>query len=626
MTFLSVDDTMFIGGNIRMKEIQMPAIQETIAYAVNILGEEVLRDSKKLINSLEDLNPALMEKLSFLRKVYTDEVGDHLYRSYKKSEKDKKKGVEELSDFLSNEYGYKQEWIQQFIDDFSFIYGATIEIKDSEPFKTEALSKTTDTVDFFTKNNNEFNNPTDNKESLEYNEINNKSIVEGTRELAISSQNPKAQFQMGEIFCFGFFDVQQDYAEALKWYMMAAQQNHVKAMYRLGSMYLDGLGVNVDYTQALMWLEKAANNGLADAQCKMGNLYYSGKGVEVNYIKAAEWFQKARNGENAEAIYYLATMYFRGLGFDKNISKAIDLFNEAGEKRVTYAYLYLGDSYLWGNGIGQDYDKAFECYQKGIEKGDLKFYSRIGDMYKNGTGVPKDYSKALECYEKSLSYTKSYGDMYFEGLGTAQNYSKALYIYKMSVADNKKSKTCLKIGEMYEKGLGVPEDYSTALEWYKKYLLEEDFSSFLFDTGTQFERGERYKRNLELAISFYKKAAELKSPDSISLLSEIYERNLSTQEELVLYKKAFESAIRMDMLKIGEKYEKGLGVQEDYSSALKWYKKYLIDENNSSSLLVVGSKFEKGDKYKRNIELANSFYEKAAELGSPEAKKKLQLS
>jgi TPR repeat protein len=51
----------------------------------------------------------------------------------------------------------------------------------------------------------------------------------------------------------------QDYAEAIKWYRLAADQGDAAAQGMLGVMYVHGEGVPQDYVQAHMWLNLAAS-------------------------------------------------------------------------------------------------------------------------------------------------------------------------------------------------------------------------------------------------------------------------------------------------------------------------------------------------------------------------------
>ena len=54
--------------------------------------------------------------------------------------------------------------------------------------------------------------------------------------------------------------VPQDYAEASKWYRLAAEQGYVYAQNSLGIMYAEGQGVEQDYVQAYMWFNLAATH------------------------------------------------------------------------------------------------------------------------------------------------------------------------------------------------------------------------------------------------------------------------------------------------------------------------------------------------------------------------------
>ena len=52
-----------------------------------------------------------------------------------------------------------------------------------------------------------------------------------------------------------------DYATAVKWYTLAAEQRDARAQFNLGRMYAKGEGVLQDYVYAHMWWNIAASNG-----------------------------------------------------------------------------------------------------------------------------------------------------------------------------------------------------------------------------------------------------------------------------------------------------------------------------------------------------------------------------
>jgi TPR repeat protein len=71
---------------------------------------------------------------------------------------------------------------------------------------------------------------------------------------------PSAQDQLGLRHYHGA-GVPEDYAEAVKWWSLAADQGYARSEYGLGHMYENGLGVPVDYAEAVKWYRLAAENG-----------------------------------------------------------------------------------------------------------------------------------------------------------------------------------------------------------------------------------------------------------------------------------------------------------------------------------------------------------------------------
>jgi uncharacterized protein len=87
--------------------------------------------------------------------------------------------------------------------------------------------------------------------------------------------------------------VSRNYAEALKWYRLAADQGAAKAQYALGFMYQFGDGVPRNYAEALKWFRLAADQGEAAAQANLGGMYQFGQGVPQSYAEAVKWYRLA---------------------------------------------------------------------------------------------------------------------------------------------------------------------------------------------------------------------------------------------------------------------------------------------------------------------------------------------
>ncbi len=69
-----------------------------------------------------------------------------------------------------------------------------------------------------------------------------------------------AQYNLGVMYDNGR-GVLQDYAEAIRWYRLAADQGAATAQYNLGVMYEYGGGVLQDNVMAHMWYNIASANG-----------------------------------------------------------------------------------------------------------------------------------------------------------------------------------------------------------------------------------------------------------------------------------------------------------------------------------------------------------------------------
>jgi len=136
----------------------------------------------------------------------------------------------------------------------------------------------------------------------------------------------------------------KDYAEAVKWYLKAAEQGHAGAQNNLAMCYAYGRGVAKDEVKAFEWLQKAAEQGNATAQLNLGACYQGGTGVSTNLGKAEEWYLKAAEQGHSYAMYTLG-LYYSLLGHyaksDKTKAKSDEWFKKAAEHGNEEAQKYL---------------------------------------------------------------------------------------------------------------------------------------------------------------------------------------------------------------------------------------------------------------------------------------------
>ena len=61
----------------------------------------------------------------------------------------------------------------------------------------------------------------------------------------------------------------------------------------IGVALYSGDGIEQNFEEAAKWILIAANNGLARAQCNMGVCYANGEGVPHDWDKAVYWYSKS---------------------------------------------------------------------------------------------------------------------------------------------------------------------------------------------------------------------------------------------------------------------------------------------------------------------------------------------
>ena len=84
-----------------------------------------------------------------------------------------------------------------------------------------------------------------------------------------------------------------NYAEAAKWYQLAASEGYADAQFNLGVMYEEGQAMAQNYAEAVRWYRLAASQGNALAQNNLGVKYALGRGVPRDDIRGHMWLSLA---------------------------------------------------------------------------------------------------------------------------------------------------------------------------------------------------------------------------------------------------------------------------------------------------------------------------------------------
>lgn len=132
--------------------------------------------------------------------------------------------------------------------------------------------------------------------------------------------NKYAQHSLASCFYYGK-GTAQDLSEAFRWYTAAAKKGMPYSAYALAQMYEQGTPISQDedkaqqyYRTALSGFLKIMGDGNTDDQLlyKLGRMFLRGLGTDIDIPRSADLFQQAAQHRNPWAEYQLGKLYLFG--------------------------------------------------------------------------------------------------------------------------------------------------------------------------------------------------------------------------------------------------------------------------------------------------------------------------
>ena len=297
---------------------------------------------------------------------------------------------------------------------------------------------------------------------------------------------------------------QENYAEAMKYYLKAADFGNGEAMDRIAEMYNKGLGVPQDNTIAFQWYKKSAETGFPEGINDVGLMYYYfGINGEPDYSEAVKWFKKASEANVYSAYNMVGWMYQNGQGVPTNYTEAISWYTKAAEHNVGVAFNNLGWMYDHSMGVPYDHNTAMNYYRRGAELDNLESLLNLGlNLFQSG-----NYDEATIWFNRAIKQNSGAAynllgvirELYYNDWQTAKQYYESAGrlddIYGMFNA-----------GRIHEK----EENYNGAFMWYSR-AAEKGHVDSIYAVGRFYNNGYSVTRNISMAESFYKRAANMGS-------------------------------------------------------------------------------------------------------------------
>ena len=139
------------------------------------------------------------------------------------------------------------------------------------------------------------------------------------------------------------------YADAVQWYLKAAELGDSDAMCRLGGSYQHGNGVEQSIEKAVQMYKKAIiTDGNADALLDLGLCYLQANGVPRNDAHGFFLMERSAKQGNMLAQYNMGVLYKDGIGVEPNMEEAFRWFHLSAAQGYEQAIEFL-NRYKQGN-------------------------------------------------------------------------------------------------------------------------------------------------------------------------------------------------------------------------------------------------------------------------------------
>ena len=443
-------------------------------------------------------------------------------------------------------------------------------------------------------------------------------------------------YKQARLYLFGNNDVNRDFEKAFQLFTREATAGNALAMYDLGKMHADGLGIKVDAEKSTQWYSEAFQtfNSLETTntkhatylQYRIGKMYDAGLGTQQDYAKAAQWYTKAVKAEHKYAEYSLASLYARGNGVAQDLVKAFDLYQRSADQNNPYACYELAKMFRDGIGTNSDPQSAEQYFQSAFqgfsnmeaEMPDDKLEYRLGQMLHTGTGTEADDAAAEVLFEKAATAGNVYAQYSLAMLWLHDNTKdagKAVALLQKA-SDNDNAMAQYALGKLYLNGELVDKDSLKA----EKLLIQ---SAGQGNAYAQYQLGKLYlegaepvQKDIDKALNYLQKATNQNNPFAQYTLGKIYLDGNGVKKDLLKAEKLLLQSAEQGNAFAAYRY--GCLLREFYNSekdALEWIQKaadadhpgalYTLCkenlQNNSEAALSYLRRLEKMDRSENSL-------------------------
>lgn len=319
------------------------------------------------------------------------------------------------------------------------------------------------------------------------------------------------------------------------------------AMFKLGSLYLNGNGVDENVELGLKYINAAIAAGNKFVKITMAGIYSDSNNKLYNMDKAIELYKDcAENDSDSFSMFRLGSIYFNGNGVEKNTVLGLQYLNHAAKSGNKYAKITLAGIYSNGDNEFYDMAKAIrlykDCAENENEPDPFSMY-RLGAIYLKGKGVEKDIELGLHYLNNAIDGGNSFAkvtlaDFYADSTHSRYNITKAIQLYKDCIKNDSDSYSMSRLGSIYLFGHGVDKDEALGLKYLNDAVANgNEHAKKTIEFYNNMKHSMAISASFSLAYHFLSALSDRRNQNHLLL---IHSKSTSKEARIDAYKKSKE--------------------------------------------------------------------------------------
>lgn len=460
---------------------------------------------------------------------------------------------------------------------------------------------------------------------------------------ALFNSNSMVDFDIAD-----YKDIQKEEAE--NWIKKRAKENSNGNVFLLAGM-LFGTTDKETYDMCIELLKKTIDNGFYPAWYELGLCYEKWFNAENDVKSALECYENILAEDlnsfiDEEIVAYVFSTYNHVYAIYSNESSEFVNKERAEELKVAISQMQTRIDQIQNDNTEKNH---FLSVEKNALDGDVESFVTLGDFYVTGYGCKLDYQKALYWYEKAANENNPDGLYklalsYETGKIRKADYN-LLFKYLQKAAEAGNSLAMVRLGELYETGERLKFDTIQSFYWFEKALnsgnsdmqkklnsyqgissIEKDWLDLVMD------KYQWDEENLEASYNRILEGANQDDPDAQYIIGYCYFSGIYVEPDLDIAKEWFTKSAsngNEESKKIIDDWESIVASQRNPLDDYNWddsdeegsVQRVLqaAEQGDAQAQYILGFCYLEGRGVEKDVDVAHSWFEKAANNGYSEA-------